>query len=49
MSEQDSLCLILASGSARRRELLAEAGYNFEVVVPGVEESAYSSEGAGAE
>jgi septum formation protein len=26
--------LILASGSPRRRELLAEAGYEFEVVVP---------------
>ena len=43
------MCLILASGSARRRELLAEAGYEFEVAVPEVEESAYSSEGAGAE
>src|SRR5690349_15759193 len=26
--------LILASGSPRRRELLEEAGYNFDVVVP---------------
>lgn len=29
--------LILASGSPRRRELLAEAGYDFEVVVPSAE------------
>jgi septum formation protein len=27
--------LILASGSPRRRELLAEAGYMFEIIVPG--------------
>lgn len=30
--------LILASGSPRRRDLLAEAGYQFEVVSPAVEE-----------
>lgn len=32
---------ILASGSPRRRELLAEAGYKFEVVAPPVEEVAH--------
>lgn len=32
------LPLVLASGSPRRRELMAEAGYRFEVVSPGVEE-----------
>ncbi|MEF2523858.1 Maf family protein [Vibrio mimicus] len=30
--------LVLASGSPRRRELLAQMGYQFEVVVPNVEE-----------
>ena len=30
--------LVLASGSPRRRQLLEEAGYEFEVVVPPVEE-----------
>jgi septum formation protein len=34
--------LILASGSPRRRELLAEAGFAFEVVVPEVREIASS-------
>jgi predicted house-cleaning NTP pyrophosphatase (Maf/HAM1 superfamily) len=28
---------VLASGSPRRRQLLAEAGYEFEVIVPPVE------------
>ncbi|WP_262359071.1 Maf family protein [Vibrio mimicus] len=32
------LKLVLASGSPRRRELLAQMGYQFEVVVPNVEE-----------
>jgi septum formation protein len=31
--------LILASGSPRRRDLLAEAGYRFRVEAPGVEEN----------
>ena len=44
-----SLSLILASASPRRRALLAEAGYDFEVVVPDVEESAFAREGVGAE
>ena len=30
--------LILASGSPRRRDLLREAGFAFEVVIPNVEE-----------
>lgn len=33
-----ALPLILASGSPRRRELMAEAGYDFEVVKPDIEE-----------
>lgn len=35
MSEEE---LILASGSPRRRDLLTEAGYEFRVVQPGIEE-----------
>ncbi|MBL7152850.1 MAG: septum formation protein Maf [Phycisphaerae bacterium] len=49
MCEQDSLSFILASGSPRRRGLLAEAGYRFEVVVPDVDESGFASEGVVAE
>ena len=33
-----SLPIILASGSPRRRELMAEAGYRFEVVKPDIDE-----------
>ena len=33
--------MILASASPRRRELLAQAGYAFDVVPPGVDESAH--------
>ena len=49
MCERNPLFLILASASPRRRELLAEAGYDFEVVVPDVDESAFAREGVGAE
>ena len=31
--------LLLASGSPRRRKLMAEAGYHFDVIIPDVEES----------
>jgi len=37
--------IILASASGRRKQLLAEAGYKFEVVVPDVNESDFSTEG----
>ena len=37
--------IILASGSPRRRQLLAEAGYEFRVAAPEVEESVFLSEG----
>ncbi len=37
-------CLILASNSPRRRELLAEAGIDFRVVAPPMEEPALSGE-----
>ena len=49
MSKLHSLPIILASASPRRRELLAEAGYRFEVVVPDVDESAFATEGLSAE
>lgn len=34
--------LVLASGSPRRRELLSEAGYEFEVLTPSVDEVAHN-------
>lgn len=36
--------LILASGSPRRRELLTQLGYSFDIVIPNVEESRQSGE-----
>lgn len=36
--------IILASASPRRRQLLTQAGYDFKVIVPDVDESAFSSE-----
>jgi len=38
MSEQTTRPLILASGSPRRRELLAKMGYTFEICAPDVDE-----------
>ncbi|MHC4575237.1 MAG: Maf family protein [Planctomycetota bacterium] len=40
-----STCIILASGSPRRKELLREAGYRFEVIRPEIDESASAGEG----
>jgi septum formation protein len=40
--------LVLASGSPRRRELLAQAGYVFEVAAADVDESVRAGEAAGA-
>ncbi|HEY7063959.1 MAG TPA: Maf family protein [Chloroflexota bacterium] len=40
--------LVLASGSPRRRELLARLGLRFEVVVPNVDESPATDEAPGA-
>lgn len=37
--------MILASNSPRRRDLLSQAGYAFDVICPDVDESAISSEG----
>jgi len=39
-----AVSIILASASPRRRELFAKAGYEFTVVVPDVDESAFSTE-----
>ncbi|MHC4737709.1 MAG: Maf family protein [Planctomycetota bacterium] len=38
------LSIILASASPRRKELLADAGYEFKVVVPDIDESAFLPE-----
>lgn len=37
--------IILASASARRKQLLAEAGYNFTVITSEIDESDFSTEG----
>lgn len=41
--------IVLASSSPRRRQLLAQAGYNFIVAVPGFEEPAQPGPGVSAE
>jgi septum formation protein len=40
-----NLPIILASASERRRQLLAEAGYKFTVVISKVDESSFSTDG----
>ena len=45
MSKQDSVSIILASSSPRRKQLLAEAGYKFTIIRPDVDESAFVAEG----
>ena len=47
MSEQSRYSVILASASPRRKQLLAEAGYEFVVFVPEIDESAFSAENVG--
>ena len=47
-SSDDDEVLILASQSARRRGLLAEAGYRFQVVPSSVDESAFPAAGVDA-
>ena len=44
MPEKHPATIILASASPRRRQLLAEAGYRFTVVMPDIDESAFSAE-----
>ncbi len=41
-----SLSLVLASGSPRRKELLAQLGYDFEIVIPDIEEAKQTDEQA---
>ena len=48
MVEEHPAPLILASASSRRRQLLSEAGYEFTVVEPDVDESAFSIKGVAA-
>jgi septum formation protein len=43
--EKKKFSLILASGSERRRQLLAEAGYKFKVVVSQIDETKFPIEG----
>jgi len=45
VTSKQRLSLILASASPRRRDLLAEVGYRFEVVPSDVDEAAFSAEG----
>lgn len=49
MAEHDSLSFILASASPRRKDLLAKAGYEFEVVVADVDEASFAKDGLAAE
>lgn len=43
MPEQEPVSIILASSSPRRRQLLAEAGYEFTIFPPEIDESAFLS------
>lgn len=43
-----SVPIVLASGSPRRKELLSEAGYEFTVVTPDIDESGFSTAGVTA-
>ena len=45
MTEQSNVPIILASSSPRRKQLLAEAGYKFTIVLPDIDESAFDTEG----
>jgi septum formation protein len=45
MRQDHPASIILASASPRRRELLREAGYEFTVVPPDLDESAFPTEG----
>ena len=44
MPEDDAVPLILASASPRRSQLLSEAGYEFSVVPPDIDESAFKTD-----
>jgi len=45
MCEKSQYSFILASASPRRKQLLAEAGYQFTVVRPDIDESAFAAQG----
>ena len=45
MAKDISSHIILASKSPRRRQLLSEAGYEFIVIPPGIDESAFGADG----
>ncbi|MGD8787834.1 MAG: Maf family protein [Phycisphaerales bacterium] len=45
MSEQSQHSFILASASPRRKQLLIEAGYEFTIVPPDIDESAFPTSG----
>jgi len=45
MTQKRTIQFILASGSPRRRHLLGQAGYRFEVVPSGVDEAAFDTAG----
>jgi septum formation protein len=44
MTEQSNFPIILASSSPRRKQLLTEAGYNFTIIRPDIDESAFVDE-----
>jgi len=46
MPEKNPVPVILASASPRRRQLMSDAGYEFTVVLPEVDESAFAAEKA---
>jgi len=48
MPNQSPILFILASASPRRRQLLAEAGYEFAVFLPEIDESAFLAENVSA-
>ncbi len=48
MPNESSAPLILASASPRRRQLMSEAGYEFIVVPPDIDESEFEAEGISA-
>ena len=45
MAEKGPVSIILASESPRRRQLMEEAGYNFRVIPPEVDESKFGTDG----
>ena len=49
MSDYPSLPIILASASPRRKELLTQAGYQFEAVPPDIDESSFAAGDVGAD